>query len=88
MSTIRFKESFPGSGITEEGIRINPNMPDYGKSPCVIRGVAEAKAAWEDHGLKLIYQSCMKKEAAQKKRSHFRRICFSIKEEIYERATY
>ena len=76
------KESFPGSGVTKAGTRINLNMKDYSKSPCLIRKMEKAKAAAEDPGLQFLYQLCMKKKAAQMKRSLFRRICFSLNEDV------
>ena len=57
----RFKESFPGSGVTEDGTRINPNMKDYGNSPCVIRKVAQARATAENPGVEFLLALCKKR---------------------------
>jgi hypothetical protein len=51
MGELRFKESFPGSGVTKEGIRIDPNMPDYGNCPFVIKKVAKARATLDKYGI-------------------------------------
>jgi hypothetical protein len=45
------KESFPGSGVTKYGTRINPNMPDYGNLPFVIKKVAKARATLDKYGI-------------------------------------
>jgi hypothetical protein len=51
MSKRLFPESFPGSGVTKDGIRINPNMPDYGKLPFVIEKNRRAKATLDKYGI-------------------------------------
>ena len=79
MGELRFKETFPGSGVTKSGARINPNMPDYGNSPCLVKKRAQAKAAWEDPGFQRLLALCKKKQTAQMQRSPFRKICSSIK---------
>lgn len=57
----RFKESFPGSGVTKDGIRINPNMPDYGKLPFVIEKVARARATLDKYGIEFFEKMFNKK---------------------------
>ena len=51
MSERLFPESFPGSGVTKDGTRINPNMPDYGKLPFVIKKLELARATLDQHGI-------------------------------------
>ena len=46
------KESFPGSGVTKAGTRINPNMDmEYAiKLPFVIEKIRKAKESFEKSG--------------------------------------
>ena len=84
MGELRFKESYPGSGVTKDGTRINPNMPDYGKLPFVIKKEERAKATWEDPRFQRIVELSRRMDIAlgnrfQRNSSLFRKICFSIK---------
>ena len=84
MGELRFQESFPGSGVTKDGTRINRNMIDISNSPCLIRKLEKAKATFEDPRFQRIVELSRRMDIAlgnrfQRNSSLFRKICFSIK---------
>lgn len=87
MIPFSYKESFPGSGVTESGMRITFSNTISSNSPAAVARIERAKDAWEN-GLKEIHFSCMRTNAVRRNRSRFRKICASIKEEISDLIYY
>lgn len=55
------KESYPGSGVTKDGTRINPNMKDHSNDPFIIKKVARARATLDKYGIEFFQKMFNKK---------------------------